>query len=103
MGTPHYMSPEACAGERVGKPADMWALGVVRARVVAVPSFRRNTVTIVQILYELMTLQKPFPGGTLPVVMLAIMRGVYTPLPDRYSPELRALVASLLKVPLCDT
>ena len=29
-GTPYYLSPEILAGEPYGKPADVWALGVVR-------------------------------------------------------------------------
>lgn len=28
MGTPHYMSPEAATGEKVGPPADVYALGI---------------------------------------------------------------------------
>ena len=28
-GTPYYLSPEILAGEPYGKPADVWALGVV--------------------------------------------------------------------------
>jgi serine/threonine-protein kinase len=41
-GTPHYMSPEQLAREPVDHRADIWAFGVSA--------------------YELLTLQKPFPG-----------------------------------------
>jgi hypothetical protein len=29
VGTPSYLSPEACAGDRVGPPADQYSLGIV--------------------------------------------------------------------------
>ncbi|HKG92836.1 MAG TPA: serine/threonine-protein kinase [Gemmatimonadaceae bacterium] len=35
VGTPHYMSPEQCAGRRVGPPCDQYALGVVAFQMLA--------------------------------------------------------------------
>lgn len=29
LGTPHYMSPEACRGEKVGVDGDLWAVGAL--------------------------------------------------------------------------
>jgi serine/threonine-protein kinase len=45
LGTPDYMAPEQLSGERVGPPADVWALGVL--------------------LHEVVSGAKPF-GGSLP-------------------------------------
>lgn len=47
LGTPYYLSPEIVLGKQYGFPSDMWMLGVV--------------------LYELMTLEKPFEGESLHV------------------------------------
>lgn len=47
IGTPYYLSPEICLGKTYSYPSDMWMLGVV--------------------LYELMTLEKPFEGESLHV------------------------------------
>ena len=48
-GTPYYLSPEILGGQPYGKPADVWALGVV--------------------LYELLTLQRPFAAPNMFVLM----------------------------------
>jgi serine/threonine protein kinase len=51
MGTPHYMSPEQCRGERdVDERADVYALGVV--------------------LFQMLTGQVPFPGGASGEILL---------------------------------
>lgn len=49
------------------------------------------------VLYELCALHKPFRGGSVSAVAVKILRCQPAPLPDQYSPELRALVASLLQ------
>lgn len=43
-GTPYYMAPEVCAGKKYDKKADVWSVGIV--------------------LYELITLQRPFDAQT---------------------------------------
>ncbi|MCS6797917.1 MAG: protein kinase [Myxococcota bacterium] len=44
FGTPGYMSPEQAAGERVGPPADVFALGAVLFEAITgEPAFRRAT------------------------------------------------------------
>lgn len=47
LGTPYYLSPEIVLGKKYGFPSDMWMLGMV--------------------IYELMTLEKPFEGDSLHV------------------------------------
>jgi len=54
LGTPFYMSPELFKGEPYSQPTDVWALGVV--------------------LFELLTLQRPFTGDNIGVVMTRISR-----------------------------
>ncbi len=55
MGTPAYMSPEQAKGDTkfVGPAADVWALGVM--------------------LYESLTVRRPFVGDSGHVVMMAVM------------------------------
>jgi NIMA (never in mitosis gene a)-related kinase len=47
LGTPYYLSPEICSGQKYNFKTDIWMLGCV--------------------LYELCTLQKPFEGDSLHV------------------------------------
>jgi hypothetical protein len=49
-------------------------------------------------LVELCTLQKAFDSSSISKIILSIMGGKYTPLPDSYGKELRGLVADLLQV-----
>lgn len=59
VGTPHYLSPEACNGEKLDARADIWAFGVM--------------------LYEMLVGKVPFAGDTLMATLTAIFRH---PLPD---------------------
>ncbi|MCA9973897.1 MAG: protein kinase [Anaerolineales bacterium] len=59
VGTPHYLSPEACNGEKLDARADIWAFGVL--------------------LYEMLAGRVPFAGDTLMATLTAIFRH---PLPD---------------------
>lgn len=49
------------------------------------------------VLYELATLRRAFTGGSLPALVVKILKGQYPPLPARYSSNLRALVDALLQ------
>ncbi|XP_053426385.1 serine/threonine-protein kinase Nek8 isoform X3 [Nycticebus coucang] len=87
VGTPCYISPELCEGKPYNQKSDIWALGCV--------------------LYELASLKRAFEAANLPALVLKIMSGTFAPISDRYSPELRQLVLSLLSLepaqrpPLC--
>ena len=56
-GTPFYFSPELINSQSYREPTDVWALGVL--------------------LFELLTLQRPFNGGNIAVLALAITNGTY--------------------------
>lgn len=45
LGTPYYLSPEVCLGQGYDSKSDMWMLGCI--------------------LYELVTLRRPFEGENL--------------------------------------
>ncbi|XP_004706975.1 serine/threonine-protein kinase Nek8 [Echinops telfairi] len=78
VGTPCYISPELCEGKPYNQKSDIWALGCV--------------------LYELASLKRAFEAANLPALVLKIMSGTFAPISDRYSPELRQLVLSLLSL-----
>ena len=59
MGTPYFMSPEQCAGHRVGQQSDQYSLGIV--------AFQMLTGTV------------PFRAETIPGVM---QHHFFTPVPD---------------------
>jgi serine/threonine-protein kinase len=58
MGSPIYMSPEACMGEEVGKRADIWSLGIMLYEMVAgrPPFFSENVTTV---LYQILSSPTP--------------------------------------------
>ncbi|KAI9145533.1 kinase-like domain-containing protein [Paraphysoderma sedebokerense] len=75
VGTPNYLSPELCEGKPYNEKSDIWALGCI--------------------LYELCTLKMMFNGSTLPAVVMRIMKGIYEPIPKKYSPQIDALIKSM--------
>jgi serine/threonine-protein kinase len=74
-GTPHYMSPEQVAGDRVDGRADVYALGVV--------------------LYEMSTGRRPFTGKSVPEIMASQVSAAPEPL-DRVAPDLPAALAGII-------
>lgn len=75
-GTPYYVAPEIWRRKAYSKKADMFSLGVL--------------------LYELLTLKRPFDGANMNEVMQKTLAGKFDPLPSRVSPEMGEIVASLL-------
>ncbi len=76
-GTPHYLSPEVCQGQKYDQKSDIWALGCV--------------------LYEMCALRKPFDGSNLPAIILSIMRSKPPAIDASYSMELANMVNLLLQ------
>ncbi|KAJ9287393.1 hypothetical protein DTO021C3_5084 [Paecilomyces variotii] len=78
VGTPFYMSPEICAAEKYTLHSDIWAVGCI--------------------MYELCQKQPPFNAKTHIQLVQKIREGKFAPLPDFYSPELKNVIASCLRV-----
>ena len=76
VGTPYYMSPELCRGDKYGYKSDVWALGCV--------------------LHELCSLRPAFHGTNILGVIYQIVESEPPALPPHYSAELCDLVRSLL-------
>ncbi|CAD2214253.1 protein kinase [Angomonas deanei] len=75
-GTPYYVAPEIWRRRPYSKKADMFSLGVL--------------------LYELLTLKRPFDGANMNEVMQKTLAGRFEPLPSKISPEMKEIVSSLL-------
>ena len=78
VGTPLYMSPEVLRGDGYDFKSDIWSIGCL--------------------LYELAMLKSPFKSEGLNLYSLfqKISKGEYSPLPERYSEELRSLAYSMI-------
>ena len=76
LGTPYYLSPEICSGKGYDYKSDIWMFGCV--------------------LYELMTLEKPFNGVNLPNLIMNILKKEIKFFPCIYSNELVFLCKKLL-------
>src|SRR5579884_142022 len=75
LGTPQYMSPEQCKGERVDGRSDLFSVGAL--------------------LYELLTRQKPFPGENVAAIMHQVL--TKTPVaPATLSPEIPKPLSDLV-------
>jgi len=76
VGTPYYLAPEMCRGERYAYKSDVWALGCI--------------------LHELCCLRPTWQGQNILGVVYQIVEQQAPPLPPQYSGELAALVNALL-------
>ena len=77
-GTPYYVAPEIWKRERYSKKADMFSLGVL--------------------LYEMLTLRRPFHADDMNAVRQQAIHGEYDPLPEEVSYEMAGIVRSFLDV-----
>ena len=76
-GTPYYASPEIWIDKPYDYKCDIWSLGCI--------------------LYELCKLKPPFRGTSLKNLCKNIQEGVYEPIPQIYSNELKSIIGMLLK------
>lgn len=78
VGTPYYMSPEACESKPYTNKSDVWSLGVI--------------------LYELCTLKHPFSADNLLGLVFKIVQEKHEPISNgKYSNELLELIDELLQ------
>jgi serine/threonine protein kinase len=75
-GTPYYLAPELWERRRYSKKADMWSLGVI--------------------LYELLTLHRPFKGPSQREIMQQVLYSTYDPFPCPVSAEMKWFLDQLL-------
>jgi serine/threonine protein kinase len=79
LGTPYYLAPELWKRQKYSKKADIWSLGVV--------------------LYELLTLKRPFTSSSMRGLMNAIIAGEFEkPSSSQYSEGIREVLAHMLTV-----
>lgn len=78
VGTPFYMSPEICSGEKYSAKSDIWSLGCI--------------------LYEMCAQEPPFPGRTQIELVKNIRAAKPVELPEHYSRNLRNLVRQCLSL-----
>ncbi|XP_036423718.1 NIMA-related kinase 12 [Colossoma macropomum] len=76
VGTPSYLSPELCQDVPYSTKSDIWALGCL--------------------LYELCALRPAFWAKNLLNLFYKIIKGEYSPAPERYSDNLHALIEKML-------
>lgn len=87
-GTPYYASPEVWKDKPYDNKSDIWSLGCV--------------------LYELIALRPPFTATSMQGLSQKVVKGIYDPVPQSFSAELKAVVKELIQVipanrPSCDT
>ena len=75
-GTPYYASPEVWRDQPYDMKSDIWSLGCV--------------------LYESITLRPPFRADDMAGLYRKVLRGVYSNIPDHFSPELAEVTKSLI-------
>lgn len=75
-GTPYYLSPEVCLGQKYDHKSDTWMLGCV--------------------LYEMCALRRPFEGDSLNMVLNKITKEPYKPLASSFDPIFHQLLELLL-------
>lgn len=82
IGTPYYLSPEICQRQPYNHKSDIWAMGCV--------------------LYEMISLRHPFESTDFAQLVLKILHGDFTPIPENHGTLLQDLVSVLLRVDPCE-
>ncbi|CAB3998070.1 serine threonine- kinase Nek5-like [Paramuricea clavata] len=82
IGTPYYLSPEICHRQPYNHKSDIWAMGCV--------------------LYEMITLRHPFESTDFAQLVLKILHGDFTPIPENHGTLLQDLVTVLLRDDPCE-
>lgn len=75
-GTPYYASPEVWKDKPYDNKSDIWSLGCV--------------------LYELIALRPPFTATSMQGLSQKVVKGIYDPVPQSFSAELKAVVKELI-------
>jgi len=78
IGTPFYLAPEVLLGRPYDRKCDIWSVGVI--------------------LYELVTLKKPFKAENIATLARKVIKGDYKPPPAYYSSHLGRVLRALLQV-----
>jgi serine/threonine protein kinase len=101
IGTPHFMSPEQCAGQKVGPQSDQYSLGVLGFQMLTgqVPFDAESVITIIQHHYftpvpDILSVREGVPEQLLAVVYRALGKDAS----QRY-PSTREMVKALEAVP----
>ena len=76
-GTPYYASPEIWLDKPYDYKSDIWSLGCI--------------------LYELCMLKPPFRGTSLKNLCINIQKGIYNPIPNFYSEDLKNIIGKMLQ------
>ena len=76
-GTPYYASPEIWLDKPYDYKSDIWSLGCI--------------------LYELCQLKPPFRGTSLKNLCINVQKGLYNPIPDFYSDNMKKIIGMMLQ------
>ena len=77
-GTPYYACPEVWKDRPYNNKSDIWSLGCV--------------------LYEMITLLPPFRATSMQGLCNKVVKGVYEPIPNHFSADLKQMIKSCLQV-----
>jgi serine/threonine protein kinase len=101
IGTPHFMSPEQCAGKKAGPQSDQYAMGVLAFQMLTgqVPFDADSVITIIQHHYftpvpDVLSVRDDVPTGLLAVVYKALAKA-----PGQRYETTREMVRALETVP----
>jgi NIMA (never in mitosis gene a)-related kinase len=76
-GTPYYFSPELCLNKPYNSKTDIWSFGCI--------------------IYEMATLRHAFDAQNMKALVARILKGNYTPVAPKYSPDFATLIDRMLQ------